>query len=344
MQSDGQTEGVCDRADGASVPRTVHLGCHGWPLVRLVHSARTAPRPGWGHEQLVLIAACSDLQVVQLGQEATQRALFDAHHGPWSDRWLPAWLTPLLPDTHRGILLRAAQELDAQVATADPIPEVESTAQAVVRYTLLLSARHWAQGLRLPLQVEKLSALLGVQRTTVSRLWSGECGASLADEAELAARGLQRLHPGRWNDPPGTAPEARLAFERLGAAQPEDLRVGVRLTVWRRGRPTWHSTAAGSSRVARARRGVDPVPRLLVIPKPGPGTKPFVEALAVGRARHIRTLWQPLRQGAIRDDEMLLTGVVFDTDGEVLLRAVWTDSVIAVPLCRVVALQDAPRE
>lgn len=135
MQSDGQTGGVGDRAE---VPTRAHLDCHCWPLVRWVHSARTAPRPGWGHEQLVLIAACSDLQVVQLGQEATQRALFDAHRGPWSDRWLPAWLTPLLPDTHRGILLRAAQELDAQVTTPDPIPEVESTAQAVVRYTLFL--------------------------------------------------------------------------------------------------------------------------------------------------------------------------------------------------------------
>lgn len=343
MQSYGQIEGVCDRAEGGSIPPTVHLGCHGWPLVRLVHSARTAPRPGWGHEQSVLIAACSDLQVIQLGQEATQRALFDAHRGPWSDRWLPAWLTPLLPDTHRGILLKAAQELDAQVATADPIPEVESTAQAVVRYTLLLSARHWAQGLRLPLQVEKLSALLGVQRTAVTRLWSGDCGASIADEAELAARGLQRLHLGHWNDPPGTAPEARLAFERHGAAQPDDLHVGVRLSVWRRGAPTWRSTAAGSSTVARARRALDAAPGLLVIPKPGPETKRFVDALAVGRSRHIAILWQALWQGSIRDDEMLLTGVVFDADGQVLLRAVWMDSIVAVTLRQVVALQDPPR-
>lgn len=343
MQSGGQTEGVCDAAHGASVPQMVHLGCHAWPLVRSAHSARTAPRPGWGHEQLVLIAASSDLQVLQLVQEATQPALLDAHRGPWSDRWLPAWLPPLLPDNHRDILLRAAQELDAEVADADAIPEVASTAQAVVRYTLHLSARHWAHRLGLPLEVERLSALLGVERTAVSRLWSGECEASIADEAELAARGLQRLHPDRWNDPPGTAQEARLAFERLGAAQPEDLHVGPRLAIWRRGAPAWHSTAAGSSTVARARRGLDPVPGLLVIPKPGPETQPALDALAVGRTRHITLLWQPLRRGPIRDDEMLFTGVVFDVDGQVLLRAVWMDSVIAVPLRQVVALQDAPR-
>lgn len=188
-----------------------------------------------------------------------------------------------------------------------------------------------------------MSALLGVGRTAVSRLWNGECGASLADEAELAARGLQRLHPGRWNDPPGTAPEARLAFERLGAAQPEDLRVGVRLAVWRRASLTWHGAAAGSATVARARRGAEPVPQLLVIPRPGPETTRFVAALAMGRARHIRIMWQPLRQGSIRDDEMVLTGVVFDADGQVLLRSVWMDSIIAVPLRQIVAVQDAPQ-
>lgn len=40
---------------------------------------------------------------------------------------------------------------------------------------------------------------------------------------------------------------------------------------------------------------------------------------------------------------MVLTGVVFDADGQVLLRSVWMDSIIAVPLRQIVAVQDAPQ-
>lgn len=314
------------------------LGEAPWPQVR-DFQAKRYDRTRGEPDVMALLAACSDLQVLQLEEELRQPSLLEGSSGPWSRAWLPPWLAELVTEPVRAHLLKSAYRLDAQLGTPALMPDPATFADAVVRHTLTLAARHWAALLGLDLALEALPALLHVRHHGVAELWEHESADALTDEAALAARGLACCAPTSWGTT-AAAMTSTATFERLRSARPEDLVTGLSLAAWRLGRPAVGVCAPATAAVARARRARRDTPGWVVVGGRRCQLEPLVRALSDGRSRAVVLCWQPVAYRPVRETPVLLAGVVIDTDGSARVLVLWHAAVLAVPLPWVVGIRE----
>lgn len=320
----------------SAMPR---LGRDPWPVVAAGHAYRHSARPGDSMQQMSLLSAVSALQVLQLDEELTVPSLLGEVLGPWSSQ-LPPWLAAQLDDPTRVALRDAALDADAEL-TAWPQPPPQTSAEVVVRHTLLRSARLWADRLQVDLDGAALARTLHITTSAFGRLWATETGATLPDLATLAARGLLALDPRHWTDSlAGAITEDGVMFERRGPARAAEPKPWRRMLVEEWGVPERRAASSSTPVVRRARRRLRSAGLCgSLVPTGQAGdVSVWVSALSNRRVRQATLHWQPLLGRPLQDSRVTVTGMEIDERGRLLLLVIWQESHLAVPLRCVAAL------
>lgn len=320
----------------SALPR---LGRDPWPVVAAGHAYRHSARPGDSMQQMSLLSAVSALQVLQLDEELTVPSLLGAVLGPWSSQ-LPPWLAVQLDNPMRVALRDAALDVDAEL-TPWPQPPPQTSAEVVVRHTLLRSARLWADRLPVDLDAAPLVRTLHITTSPIGRLWADQTGATLPDLATLAARGLLALDPRHWTDSlAGAITEDGVMFERRGPARAAEPKPWRRMLVEEWGVPERWAASPSTPVVRRARRrlrSAEPGGSLVPTGQAG-DVSVLVSALSNQRVRQATLHWQPVLGRPLRSSRVTVTGMEIDEGGRLLLLVIWQESHLAVPLRCVAAL------
>lgn len=318
--------------------RLPRLDTDPWPAVATAHWKRHSARPGERDEQVTLVAACSSLQTVRLAQELTEPVLPGMPPGPWTSQ-LPGWLVPCLDSRRRGLLLRAATALDLAL-TAWPLPPPMTTADLLVRHTLLRMTRSWATPHTVDVDIGTLASILQIERSPGELLWDQAAPRVLADPVEQHARGLELLDPRSWGCPVHQPRrDRRIVFQRRRPASSPDSRLGRPVVIEFWGHPGRRASAAQSRAVREARstgrragQGFIPTGRHTDITDLG-------TRLTGTYTAEVELTWQPLLGAPTRATTVLLRGLEVDEQGLAWVLVIWDGSVLAVPLSAVVAVE-----
>ncbi|KRF29465.1 hypothetical protein ASG91_00050 [Phycicoccus sp. Soil802] len=284
------------------------------------------------------MAACSALQTVLLAAELTDPALPGMPPGPWT-RQLPPWLLPRLNSRHIGLLFRAAAELDLAL-TAWPLPPPTTTADLLVRHTLVRMTELWASRHPLAVDTPTLVSVLQIARSPAELLWRDEAQGLLADPVDQHARGLELLDPGSWGSPlhePRRDP--RVVFRRRMPASPPDELPGRLMVIEFWGHPGRRASAA-QSRVVRDERTARRPTGQGFIPTGRPSDLDDLGVWLRGKCTaDVWLRWQPQLDAPPRVTRVLLRGLEVDEQSRAWLLVVWAKAVLEVPLCSVAAVE-----
>lgn len=342
MTSGPRTEWVTDLVlPGERLSRLIRLprlGIDHWPAVAAAHRERHGARPGERPEQVTLVAACSALQVELLAHDLTEPTLPGMPPGSWTKQ-LPAWVAQSLPSSLLRLLFQAAAELDVALLSW-PVPPATTTAELVVRHTLLHLTESLAPQTGLEVDRQPLALSLQIARSPGELLWEDATKVLPSDLVEQHARGLELFDPRNWGCPvhePQRDP--RIVFHRRRPASGPDSQLGgpVVLEFW--GDPALGASAAQSGAVRAARYSRRPTLQRFIPTGRPTDTNDFAVWLRDRCTAEVRLIWQPLLGARRRETTVLLQGLEVDEQGLVWVLVIWAGSVLAVPLGAIVEVE-----